>query len=73
MVLGVGGTVQQVTSGVKRLLTDPPDSPMARGGVKEGVGGEEEEEEEWPGVLPPTPRNSTLSPYTDDTYSDLYV
>lgn len=73
LVLGVGGTVQQVTAGVKRLLTDPPDSPMASGGTRGGVRGEEEEEEEeeWPGVLPPTPRNSSLSPYTDDTFSDL--
>lgn len=74
LVLGVGGTVQQVTAGVKRLLTDPPDSPMASGVTRRGIRGdeeEEEEEEEWPGVLPPTPRNSSLSPYTDDTFSDL--
>lgn len=72
---GVGGTVHQVTAGVKRLLTDPPESPRASSGTRGGglrvEGVEEEEEEEWPGVLPPTPRNSTLSPVSDDPYSDL--
>lgn len=71
---GVGVKVHQVTAGMKRLLTDPPESPTARD--REGVlrvDGEEEEEEEdeWPGILPPTPRITTLSPVSDDLYSDL--
>lgn len=67
---GVGGTVHQVTAGMKRLLTDPPDSLGASGGVGWL---RTEEDEEWPGVLPPTPRNTSLSPVPDEPYSDVYV
>ncbi|XP_064094869.1 differentially expressed in FDCP 8 homolog A-like isoform X2 [Macrobrachium nipponense] len=53
---GVGGAVHEVTSGVKRLLTSPP---KALDDMDEDM-----DEDEHPGVLPPTPRNST-SPYLD--------
>ena len=67
---GVGGTVHQVTAGVKRLLTDPPASPRTSGWVGGGFrtmgdGDDGDDDDEWPGVLPPTPRNTTLSPYSD--------
>ncbi|KAK8725225.1 hypothetical protein OTU49_010763, partial [Cherax quadricarinatus] len=57
---GVGDTVHNVTAGVKRLLTTPPvscESAM-------------DDEEECPGVLPATPRNSLLSPVPDNLHSD---
>ncbi|KAG7153278.1 Differentially expressed in FDCP 8-like [Homarus americanus] len=56
---GVGDTVHNVTAGVKRLLTSPPvncDSMVT--------------EEECPGVLPATPRNSMLSPVADNPSCD---
>lgn len=59
MSAGVGGTVHQVTAGVKRLLTAPPDAYSSA--LEEG-----EDEEEGPGVLPATPRNTSLSPTPPD-------
>lgn len=56
---GVGDTVHNVTAGVKRLLTTPPVSCESMVG-----------EEESPGVLPATPRNTSLSPVPDNPYSD---
>lgn len=64
MSAGVGGTVHQVTAGMKRLLTAPPDTPTTdayRRTLEEG-----EDEEEGPGVLPATPRNTSLSPTPPD-------
>ncbi|XP_045625788.1 differentially expressed in FDCP 8 isoform X2 [Procambarus clarkii] len=58
---GVGGTVHSVTAGVKRLLTTPPVSCESM----------VNDEEECPGVLPATPRNSSLSPAPDNPHNDL--
>ncbi|XP_068219744.1 differentially expressed in FDCP 8 homolog isoform X3 [Palaemon carinicauda] len=58
---GVGGAVHEVTSGVKRLLTSPPNT---LDDLEEDM-----DEDEHPGVLPPTPRNAT-SPYLDHPQSD---
>ncbi|XP_071538102.1 differentially expressed in FDCP 8 isoform X3 [Panulirus ornatus] len=56
---GVGDTVHNVTAGMKRLLTSPPVTCESMVG-----------EEECPGVLPATPRNTSLSPVPDNPYSD---
>ena len=55
---GVGGAVHDVTSGVRRLLTAPPESE------------DDLDDDEHPGVLPATPRNAS-SPYSEYPQSDL--
>lgn len=56
---GMGDAVHNMTSGVKRLLTYPPTAHQA------------EEEEECPGVFPPTPRNTSVSPISEHPHSDV--
>ncbi|KAK3864460.1 hypothetical protein Pcinc_029859 [Petrolisthes cinctipes] len=55
--IGVGGVVHSVAAGVGDVVQN-----MSAGGEGGASWEEEEEEEEGPGVMPATPRNTSLSP-----------